>query len=106
MAWQAKPGCADYHRAAVERMVNALSVAWLLEPETGEEFDDLDYCNCRMRGHALANGYDIVRKGGDTKANPIYRFRYIFHRTETKNSRKLKDYIEYNNKRKITTKRQ
>ena len=38
MAWQAKPGCADHHRAAVECMVNALPVAWLLEHETGEEF--------------------------------------------------------------------
>ena len=106
MAWQAKPGCADHHRAAVERMVNALPVAWLLEPETGEEFDDLDHCNCRMRGHALANGYDIVRKGGGTKANPTYRFRCIFHGTETKNSRKLEDHVEYDDEGKITTKRQ
>jgi len=106
MAWQAKPGCADHHRAAVERMVNALPVAWLLEPQTGEEFDDLDHCNRRMRGHALANGYDIVRNGGGTKANPSYRFLCIFHGTKTKNRRKLEDRVGYNDEGTITTKRQ
>ena len=87
-------------------MINTLPVAWLLKSETGEEFDDLDHCNRRMRGHALANGYDIVCKGGGTKANPTYRFRCIFHGTEMKNSRKLKDYIRYDDEGKITIKRQ
>ena len=106
MAWQAKPGSADHHRAAVQRMVNALPVAWLLEPQTGEEFADLDHCNRRMRGHALANEYDIVRNGGGTKANPAYRFRCIFQGTKTKNNRKLGDRVKYDDEGKITTKRQ
>jgi hypothetical protein len=54
MAWQAKPGCADHHRAAVERMVNALPAAWLHPPQSGEVFDNLEHCNERLRGYALA----------------------------------------------------
>jgi hypothetical protein len=54
-----------------------------------------------MRGHALADGYDIVRDGGGTKANPAYRFRYIFCKTKTKNSRKLEDRVEDDDKGKI-----
>ena len=106
MVWQAKPGCADHHRAAVERMVNALPAAWLLPPQTGEVFDNLGHCNERLRGYALAEGRDIVRNGGGTKTNPSYRFRCIFHGGKTQNNRKLEDRVEYNDEGKITSKRQ
>jgi hypothetical protein len=32
MSWQAKPGYVEHHRAAVERMVNALLPSYLLAP--------------------------------------------------------------------------
>ena len=79
MDWQAKPGCPEHHRAAVKRMVKALSLAYLLSSCLGEIFEDLEACNRRLRGYALAEGFDIVRKEGGIKVNPSYRFCYIFH---------------------------
>jgi hypothetical protein len=69
MPWQAKPGCPEHHRAAVERTVNLLPPAWLLTPQSGEIFNSLDHCDRRLRGFSFAKGFDIVRKGGGTKAN-------------------------------------
>jgi hypothetical protein len=66
MPWNAKPGCAEHHMAAVERAVNLL-------PPAGEVFDSLDHCNRRLRGYALAEAFDIVRKGGGTKSKPSWR---------------------------------
>jgi hypothetical protein len=54
MSWQAKPGCAEHHPAAVERIVNLLPPAWLLTPQSGEVFDGLDNCDRRLRGYSLA----------------------------------------------------
>jgi hypothetical protein len=59
MPWQAKPGCAEHHRAAVERIVNTLPPSWLLKPSSGEIHDSLEGCNRRLRGYALAEGFDI-----------------------------------------------
>ena len=73
MPWKAKPGCAEHHMAAVERAVNLLPPAWLLPPQSGEVFDSLDHCNRRLRGHALTEGFDIIRKGGGTESKPSWR---------------------------------
>jgi hypothetical protein len=105
MSWQAKPGCAEHHRAAVERMVNALPPSYLLAPCSGELFDSLGHCNRRLRGWALAEGFDIVRNGGGTKAAPSYRFRCIFHSSKTQNNRKLEDIVERDSEGKIVSKR-
>jgi hypothetical protein len=105
MPWSAKPGCPPHHRAAVERIVNAFPASYLLPPCSGELFDSLDACNRRLRGYALAEGFDIVRKGGGTKANPSYRFRCIHHGVETRNDRKLEDCVERDSEGKISSKR-
>jgi hypothetical protein len=105
MSWQAKPEYAEHHRAAVERIVNALSPSYLLAPCSGELFDSLEYCNRRLRGWALAEGFDIVRNGGGIKAAPSYRFRCIFHSSKTKNNRKFEDMIERDSEDKIVSKR-
>jgi hypothetical protein len=106
MSWQAKSGCAEHHRPAVERIVNALPVAWLSPPQSGELFDDLDHCNRRLRGYAFAEGFDIVRQGGGTKANPSSRFWCIFYGEKTRNSRKLEDEVERDEDGSITSRRQ
>jgi hypothetical protein len=105
MPWQAKSGCPEHHRAAVERMVNALPPSYLLSPCSGELFDSLEHCNRRLRGWALAEGFDIVRNGGGTKAAPSYRFRRIYHGEVTRNQRKLKDYIQKDSKGQIVSRR-
>ena len=105
MPWKAKPGCADHHRPVVERVVNKFPSAWLLPPESGEVFDSLDHCERRMRSFSFAEGFDIVRKGGGTKANPSWRFRCLFHGEETRNDRKLEDKVERDEHGTITSTR-
>jgi len=99
-------GAPEHHRAAAERMVNSLSSWYLLPSRSGELFESLDSCNRRLRGFALAEGFDIVRKGGGTKANPSYRFRCIFHGSETRNDRKLEVIVQRDSEGTITSRRQ
>ena len=105
MPWHAKPGCAEHHRAALERMVNALPPSYLLPPSSGELFEGLEDYNRRLCDYTLAEGFNIVRHRGGTKTLPSYRFRYIFHGNKTQNHRKLKNYIERNSEENITSKR-
>lgn len=106
MPWQAKPGCAAHHVAALERLVNSYPSEWLLAPQTDEIFDNLEHCNRRLRAFALAEGFDIVRNGGGTGAAPAYRFLCYYHGTHTKNNRKLEARVEKDKEGKITSKRQ
>jgi hypothetical protein len=105
MSWHAKPGCPAHHRAAVERIVNSLPLSYLSPPVSGEIFDSLDDCNSRLRGFALAEGFDIVKHGGGTKKVPVSRYKCIFHGTDSRNYRKLKDYVEKDSEGKITSRR-
>ena len=78
MPWQAKPGCAEYHRPVVERIVNFFPPAWLLPPQTGKIFNDLEHCECCLRGYLFVEGFDIICKGGKSKSNSSLRF-LCFH---------------------------
>jgi hypothetical protein len=53
----AKVGYAEYHRAVVERIVNAYLPAWLLRPQSGEFFNNLDYYHRRLCGYSMCHGY-------------------------------------------------
>jgi hypothetical protein len=106
MPWKAKSGCAEHHRAAIERLVNSLPPSYLLPPRSGEIFANLDDCNSRLRGYALAEGFDVVRHGGGTKLNPGCRYKYIFHGINTQNHRKLEDHVGKDSEGRITSKRQ
>jgi hypothetical protein len=66
MSWQAKLRYAEHHRAAVERLINALPPSYLLPPYLGEFFDSLDDCNSKLREYALTEGFNIVRHGEST----------------------------------------
>ena len=105
MAWQAKPGCAEYYRAIIERIVNVFPPVWLLPFYIGEIFDNLEYYNRRLKVFLLAEGFDVVRKDGDIKINPSYRFSYYYYRTKTQNNRKLKNSIKYDEEDKIINNR-
>jgi hypothetical protein len=106
MPWTARAGRPKHLVAALEATVNSYPDEWLVQPQTGEEFPSLAACNDRLRAHALAEGFDIVRHGGGTGAAPAYRFRCFFYGTKTKNTRNLKDRIEVNEEGNITSKRQ
>jgi hypothetical protein len=105
MSWSAKPGCLPHHRAAVERMVNALPASYLMPPCSGELFDSLDDCTDRLRGFALAEGFDVARTGGGNKRMPGCRYRCLFHGSSTKNCRKLEDHVAKDKEGKIISKR-
>jgi hypothetical protein len=59
-----KLGCAEHHRATVERMVNLLPPTWLLEPQSGELFDSLDHCNRRLWDYILMDSTLYVKMMG------------------------------------------
>lgn len=55
----------------------------------------------------LLKGFDIVRQGGGTKANPSWRFSCLFHGERTRNTRKLEDRrIEKDEEGTMTSERQ
>ena len=87
-------------------MVNALPLSYLLAPSSGKLFEDLEEYNRRLRSYALAEGFDIIRHGGGTKALPRYRFRCIFYSSTTQNHCKLEDYVERDSEEKITSRHQ
>jgi hypothetical protein len=106
MTWVAKAGCAEHHVAVLERLVNSFPPEWLLPPQSGEIFENLEDCNRRLRAFALATGFDIVRKGGGSKALPSWRFFCFYHGTETRNDRKLEARVEADEEGNITSRRQ
>src|SRR5436305_11575572 len=106
MTWVAKVGCAEHHIAILERLVNSFPPEWLLPPQSGEIFENLEHYNRRLRAFALATGFDIVRKGDSSKALPSWRFFCFYYSTEIRNDRKLKARIETNKKDNIINKRQ
>ena len=83
-----------------------LQLQWLLQPQSGEVFHSLDYYNCRLRGYSLAQGFDIIRKGGGSKSNPSWGFFCIHHGRKTQNTRRLEDKVERDNEGIITSRRQ
>ena len=105
MPWYAKLGCVKHHVAALKRFVNSFPPGWLLPPNTGEIFASRELYNSRLRAFALAEGFDIVRNGGGTAANPAWRFRCYHHGSAIRNQRKLKDRVEKNEEGEITSKR-
>ena len=105
-AWRAKPRCPKHLIAVLERAVNALPPAWLLQPTTGEVFDSIKHYKRRLQGYALAEGFEVVRTGGGTKKAPRARFEYLKYGESTKNQRKLENYIKYNKEGTIAIVRQ
>src|SRR5436853_6564005 len=84
-AWRAKRGCPKRLVAVLERAVDALQPAWLLQPTTGEVFDSIEHCKRRRQGYALAEGFEVVQTGGGTKKWPGTRFECLKHGESTKN---------------------
>ena len=106
MTWLAKVGCVKHHVAVLERLVNSFPPEWLLLSQSGEIFENLEHCNRRLRAFAFATGFDIVRKGGGTKALLSWRFFCFYHGTETRNDRKLEVCVEADEKGNIINRRQ
>lgn len=70
MSFHAKPGCPRHLVDIYEKAVNALLSLYLLPPVTGEVFASVEACEQRLRGFALAEGFDIVRVRGGNKHVP------------------------------------
>jgi hypothetical protein len=58
-----------------------------------------------LRGYSIAEGFDVVRQGGGIKKVLGCRYKCIFHDRNTRNYRKLEDFIKKNFKGKIISKR-
>src|SRR5438045_5648562 len=104
--WRAKPRCPKHLVAVLERAVNALPPAWLLQPTTGEVFDSIEHCRRRLQGYALVEGFEVVQTGGGTKKVPGTRFECSKHGESTRNWRKLENHVEYDTEDTISTVRQ
>jgi hypothetical protein len=85
MSFHAKPGCPSHLVNIYEKTVNALPAPYLLPPVIGEVFASVEACEQRLRGFALAEGFDIVRAGVGNKCVPGSRWQYIYHRKDTRN---------------------
>jgi hypothetical protein len=96
--WNARPGCPAHFIEALERAVNAIPGAWRGPSQSGEEFKSKIDCEKRLRGFTLAEGFDIVRNGGGTKAFPASSFFCVFYSHKSRNTRKLEDRIKKDKK--------
>ena|SRR5437764_4149976 len=105
MSFHAKPGCPSHLVDVYEKAVNALPSSYLLPLVTGEIFTSIEACEQRLRGFALAEGFDIAHTGGGNKRVPAGRWQYIYYGKETRNWRKLKDHIKADKEGKIISKR-
>ena len=105
MPFHAKPGCPRHLVDIYEKAVNAFPSPYLLPPVTGEVFTSIEACEQRLRGFALAEGFDIVRIGAGNKRVPASRWQCVHHGKETRNWRKLKDHVEANEEGTIISKR-
>jgi hypothetical protein len=76
-----------------------------LPPRIGEVFDNLDDCQSRLRGFALAEGFDVMKYGGGITKAPGSRYRCIFHGIDSRNYRKLKDHVVKDSEGRITSRR-
>jgi hypothetical protein len=70
MVYHAPPACPKHLVDTLERAVNALPASWLSPPHTGEVFATIADCERRLPGYSLAEGFDIIRRGGRTRAAP------------------------------------
>jgi hypothetical protein len=73
MPFYAKPGCPKHLVNVYERAVNAQPASYLLPPITGEVFDSIAACEVRLRGFALAEGFDITHTSEGNKRVPSAR---------------------------------
>jgi hypothetical protein len=103
MPFHAKPGYPRHLVDVYEKAVNALPSSYLLPPVTGEVFASVEACEQRLRGFALAEGFDIAHTGGGNKCVPGGRWQYGHRGKETRNWRKLEDRVEVNEEGTITS---
>src|ERR1700733_15057914 len=103
MPFHAKPGCPRHLVDVYEKAVNALPSSYLLAFVTGEAFASTKACEQRLRGFALAEGFDIAHTGGGNKRVPGGRWQCGHYGKETWNWRKLEDRVEVNEEGSITS---
>jgi hypothetical protein len=70
MPFHAKPGCPKHLVNVYKKAVNALPSSYLLPPVIGEVFTSIEACEQRLRGFALAEGFNIAHTGGGNQGVP------------------------------------
>src|SRR5271163_4938606 len=103
--WRAPERCPTHLKPLIEELVNALPLAWLDEPATGEVYASLEECEQRLRGFSLSKGFDIVRTGGGNRRVPAKRWNCVHHGNVTRNDRGLEDAVERNEEGQVISNR-
>lgn len=105
--WQAKPGCPQHLRDALERFVNDRDPTWRHPPaRKGEVFDSFDQCQERLNTLAMVESFAITVRGGGNSITPCKRFQCVHHDEETRNHRALEHRVEMDSERKLISQRQ
>jgi hypothetical protein len=105
--WRAHPGCPDHLRFVVEKAVNAMPAAFVIEPASGEVFKSLTDCETRLAGFAFAHGFDVVTTHSSLKPPHVSAtFQCIHHGAKTRNWRHLSDVVERDSEGIIVSDRQ
>jgi hypothetical protein len=87
----AHPLCPPHLRQLVEDTVQSFDDARLLPPQDGELFNSGKACLDRLQGFALSREFAVVTTSSTAGR---YRFGCIHRGKETKNWRKLEDYVQ------------
>jgi hypothetical protein len=86
--------------------VNNNPSAWRIPPQISEIFDSIEDCKKRLKGFALAEGFDVVITGTGSKQFPSARFACIHHGVSTQNKRGLEDRVMRNKEGAVISQRQ
>jgi MULE transposase domain len=105
--WQAKPGCPQHLRDALERFVIDRDPTWRHPPaRKGEVFESFDQCQERMNTFAMVEGFATIVRGSGNSITPCKRFQCIHHDEETCNHRALEHRVEKDSEGKAISQRQ
>src|SRR5436853_4890105 len=83
--------CPPHLRQLVEDTVKSFDDKWLLPPVEGELFDSGKACLARLQAFAFSQGFAVVTTASNADR---VRFACIHHGDNTKNWRRLKQYVE------------
>ncbi|KAF7503405.1 hypothetical protein GJ744_009713 [Endocarpon pusillum] len=105
--WQAHPLCPPEARNRLQDIVQGLPEAYLLPPQTGEEFENPESCLRRLQGYALSKGFAVIKVSGSTDSKRVrIQYRCIHHGKQTQNNRRLELHVERDSEGRTITQRQ
>ncbi len=94
-SWQAHPLCPPEAWNRLQDIVQGLPEAYLLPPQTGEEFENLESCLHQLQGYVLSKSFAMIKISSSTDSKRVQiQYRCIHHSKQTQNNRQLKLYVK------------